>query len=308
MNRFLLSLFVVLACSVLSVHAADRTSLSTAGVIESKSGWFRFPDGTTQLTAVAPACTVISTVPYVISTAGVYCFAGNLEFESTSGSAIQVNTDNVVIDLGGWTLDGTTAGSGTLAKGIYGYQRRNITVRNGTVRGFFEGVQLEDNIPPHDTSMGHIVENLRMDQIYKAGLRIDGRGNIIRENLVINTGNTTADSANKNTAFGIHIRGPAARVLDNEIVSVQTGTDPFGLTINSAHGSVAEGNRIHDLDGTNGYGIRIEDSDDVFIVNNRVSAVENAISFINSIGKYRDNLTSNVTTAYSGGTDAGGND
>jgi hypothetical protein len=87
-------------------------------------------------------CTAITSVPYTISVPGIYCLTGNLETAMTEGHAITINVNNVVIDLNGRKLGGGAAGAGTSAYGIYASGRENITIKNGTIRGFKAGVYL----------------------------------------------------------------------------------------------------------------------------------------------------------------------
>ena len=55
-------------------------------------------------------CTPIDYLPYTISAQGVYCFTQHLGTNMTSGNAITINTNNVVIDLNGFKLGGLGAG------------------------------------------------------------------------------------------------------------------------------------------------------------------------------------------------------
>jgi hypothetical protein len=64
-------------------------------------------------------CTAITALPYTISTQGVYCLTGNLSTGMTSGSAITIATNNVVLDLNGFKIGGLAAGPDTNATGIY---------------------------------------------------------------------------------------------------------------------------------------------------------------------------------------------
>jgi len=80
----------------------------------------------------------------------------------TTGNAITINVNNVVIDLNSRKLGRGSAGAGTLATGIYAYQRKNITIKNGTVRGFYRGIRCM-NESPFTTSQGHVVEDVRAD-------------------------------------------------------------------------------------------------------------------------------------------------
>ena len=88
------------------------------------------------LTAPARAetinCTAITTLPYTITTAGVYCFTGTLQTAMISGNAITINANNVIIDMNSFTLSGLSAGSSTTATGFYALHRRYITIKNGS--------------------------------------------------------------------------------------------------------------------------------------------------------------------------------
>lgn len=68
--------------------------------------------------------------PATISTSGSYRLGSNLTVTSAV-NGIEVRANEVAIDLGGFTL----AGSGAGRNGITSFNR-NLSVRNGTVRGF----------------------------------------------------------------------------------------------------------------------------------------------------------------------------
>ena len=84
-----------------------------------------------------PYGTKITSLPYTISTPGSYYLGGNLTYAGDS-DGITVNADNVTLDLMGFTLAYT--GTGTTYYGIYMQGRKNVEIRNGTVRGWFTGV------------------------------------------------------------------------------------------------------------------------------------------------------------------------
>jgi parallel beta-helix repeat protein len=67
--------------------------------------------------------------PLIISQPGSFILNGNITL-SCGVDAIDVKADNVVIDLGGYTITGTGSGSGI---GINGPTHSNVTVRNGSV-------------------------------------------------------------------------------------------------------------------------------------------------------------------------------
>ena len=84
--------------------------------------------------------------PIIICKSGSYRLAGNLTLMSVNNDAIQITANNVALDLNGFTISGpvtcttgppfkcSTTGTGIGIKDPT-RSRRNITVRNGTVRG-----------------------------------------------------------------------------------------------------------------------------------------------------------------------------
>jgi parallel beta-helix repeat protein len=223
----------------------------------------------------------------------------------TSGNAITINVNNVVIDLNGRKLGGGAAGAGTEARGIYAYQRKNITIKNGTIRGFFRGIYLDDALP-YTTSQGHIIEDIRADMNTVYGIRVYGRGNIIRNNQVVDTGGSSLNDF----AYGIAASGPGNRVLNNDVYETKE-TDAgqgIGIHITYGDGNVVMNNRIGNQDFGTGdsYGIYTLYSDNVIVKGNTISKMEWGIAFnATATGLYGDNLASGCTSAFSGGTAAG---
>ena len=252
-------------------------------------------------------CTAIPSLPYTISTQGIYCLKSNLSTSITAGNAITINTNNVVIDLNGFKIGGLGAGPLTTAYGIYAFGRQNITIRNGTVRGFRHGITLGDE-SPFTTSQGHIIEDIRADLNVFSGMEITGRGNIIRNNQVITTVAFVASEAH-----GIVVTGPGNRVLNNDVYETRkTGAvgDAMGIYLQYADDCVVEGNRVGNtaIGSEWATGIYIVNSADVLVSNNRIAAMDYGVRFLNGgTGKYRDTLTSGVTTPYTGGDNAGNN-
>src|SRR5262245_51671341 len=171
--------------------------------------------GATQAHAETINCTPITTLPAVITVQGIYCFTGHLSTAITSGNAIDIQTNNVILDLNGFKLGGLAAGLGTTAHGIHASNRQNITIKNGTVRGFFRGIYLEDA----GASQGHVIEDIRADQNTFGGIEVRGDGNIIRNNQVVTTGGTTAIGSDAG-AIGIQVVGNGPRVLNNDVITV----------------------------------------------------------------------------------------
>ena len=76
--------------------------------------------------------TPISSLPFIISAPGSYFVTGEL---TSAGGGITVNTDNVTIDLMGFSLIGPGAGSG-FNDGVSVGTAGNVEIRNGTIRSF----------------------------------------------------------------------------------------------------------------------------------------------------------------------------
>src|SRR5262245_36639293 len=109
--------------------------------------------------AETTACTPITTLPFTITVQGIYCLTTDLAIGG-GGGGITIATNNVVLDLNGHKIGGLASGPATFATGIFASAKQNITIRNGTVRGFAFGILLGDS-PPYATSQGHMVTNVR---------------------------------------------------------------------------------------------------------------------------------------------------
>src|SRR5262245_38126235 len=223
-------------------------------------------------------CTPITSLPAVITVQGVYCLKGDLSTAITSGNAIAIQTNNVTLDLNGFKLGGDAAGLGTQTFGIYPLDRQNITIKNGTVRGFYWGILLEGL-----GGGGHVVEDIRADQNTVVGIQVDGQGTVVRNNLIVKTGGTTTLGANAN-ATGILVRGQFPRVLNNDVI----------LTTSKGTGIAR--------------GIFFIDVAAAFAVNNRITGPGIGIDFgAGAENKFRDNLTNFIDTDYAGAVEDAGN-
>jgi hypothetical protein len=224
--------------------------------------------------AGAGPCTPITSVPTVITTQGVHCLTQNLTTGITSGNAITVGVNNVTVDLNGFTLAHTGSAD---VNGIAATGRHNVTVTNGTIRGFRRGVNIL-------TSEGTVIEGVRADQNELSGFVVGGNGNIVRNNQVVATG----PPPTLPNAIGIDIfPGTGASVVDNDVAQT-TGAG-----------------------GGQGAAIRVN-ATNALVDGNRLTQASIGILFqgVTGTGRYRDNLTSGVSTPFlnQGSTiDSGGN-
>ena len=237
--------------------------------------------------AAIQAQTVINSLPYTISTPGDYVLGGNLAYNGNGTSdgttaAITFAVGNVTLDFAGHFISGLGAGSGTTATGLYGLNRANITVQNGTVVGFQRGIFFEGVVGSGGNNTGNVVTNVRLPSNTFLGVQFNYPTTCRVEGCQVNkVGGTIGNGANSST-FGIYAFGGSVMIRNNQVSSVT----PVGA-------------------GTS-YGIYCSSSATHFVVGNQVDTCGVGV-FMSAGGKRQDNLTANCTTAFSGGTDAGGN-
>ncbi|HET7745919.1 MAG TPA: hypothetical protein VFM29_01380 [Vicinamibacteria bacterium] len=249
-------------------------------------------------------CTPVTSLPATISSPGIYCLTGNLSTSSASGIAISITANSVTLDLNGWKLGGLGGGTATLMTGIYS-TNVNITVRNGSVRGFRTGILLSGS--------GALVEDVLADGNTETGIRVGASG-IARRNQVINTGGGTLD-ANED-AFGIVCSGQGCLVENNvvsELVAMGNGNE-WGIYLwAAASNSTVRGNIVTDTTGVPGTGyssgIRMGNTPRVAVIENSVTNFDYGIHYFGTAtGAYSRNTVNSCTTAFSGGTAGSGND
>ncbi|WP_243311981.1 hypothetical protein [Fundidesulfovibrio agrisoli] len=91
-------------------------------------------------TAIPPGIgTKIKSLPYTISSPGLYYLGGNLSY-SAAGNAITISSNDVVLDLMGFELLGNPASHGIRVNS------NSVEIRNGTVRSFDTGISSTTNV------------------------------------------------------------------------------------------------------------------------------------------------------------------
>jgi hypothetical protein len=159
-----------------------------------------------------------------ISKSGSYKLVNDLAFSGTSGVCLQITADFVTIDLAGFAINGpgphgtaqtTAIGAGSEATGI--------AVRNGSISGFFDGVDLGGD--------GSIVEGSRVFGVgCPCDVGISARG-IVKGNTVVGiaglpgegTGISATGIVTGNYATGSRVAeyviGQGSTVIGNTAVS-----------------------------------------------------------------------------------------
>ena len=226
------------------------------------------------------SCREVTAFPANLVAPGVYCLSFKyIDFPLASGALITISADNVVFDLNGATLDGTPKGS-AFSWGIRSYGHSNITIRNGTIRGFNYGISLAAPLGYVNTTVrpshSFLVENVRLIENRTAGIEVVG----------YDTGGSP-DPRLSGHAWGMIAAGDGLRVIDNDVTHTH---------VNTAHS------------GGMTTGIFLSGGSDMVVVNNRITEANFGI-FSGGLnwGKYRDNITVNVGVPYTGGTSIANN-
>lgn len=272
-----------------------------------------FPDGSLQTTAAGGQgkCTEITqaNIPLHITQSGVYCLTENV---ASGLKAIDIDADNVVINLNGYQVDGSSAGTNTIQMGIFCQDQKNVVITNGSITGYYWGVSLNN-------CDGVEVTHLRSVGNYGSGIDMfnGSESVLIAHNHIYDIGGTTRPS--HTSIYGISVRSdcPGARIIDNHVYDIHAPDDgrAYGMRVWSA-GGVVSNNNISGLHA-GGSGLEIAITfigKGGLLRNNAISGSgTNAITYAISAGGTgttalcADNKAIGFTTATSSCSDGGGN-
>ena len=262
----------------------------------------------------------IETLPAVITTQGTWCLRRDLATSLNSGTAITVQTNNVTIDCNGFKLGGLGGGEDMAEVGIGAFERRRVTIRRCTIRGFETGVDLRDFSLARG---GHLVEDNILDFQTWIGILVSGHDSVIRRNQLLSIGGTQVDeyTAAIDTTGDVDVVDnlvadmlPARPLWDPDVGEV------YALRIaTNRHGTVS-GNRIRRISrntsiDSDAWAIRLLDSDNAIVEGNRMSnpddgEVEDEVGAIHCSDGFaylRDNIARSFSGPAHDCTDGGGN-
>jgi len=161
-------------------------------------------------------------------------------FNSTTDNVIEIISPHVTVDLNGFAI--TCLIAPCAGDGIHSDQI-NITVMNGTVRGFASGVNLSGN--------GARVENVRAVGNTNAGVHL-GNDCIARNNLGAGNGNEgirvgNACTVSNNVANSNMTSGICTGLASNVFGNTASGNAAYGLNLTTSTGysqNVISGNTL----------------------------------------------------------------
>ena len=227
----------------------------------------------------------IASIPAVIDTQGVWCLNQNLSTAAGLGIAVSIEVNNVTIDCNDFKIGGLAGGDGTLMVGVKAVDRRNVVIRNCTIRGFAAGIDLSGG--------GHLVEDNRLDYSLRYGIVIRGDNNLIRRNSVLDTiglpGGSFATAIDAegdiidNTVAGVVATGSASAsgimaatgsghlVRDNRVRGLVPAGAGNVTGIHAGHDNAVIGNRLSATPVTSGYGIDGNGATSTFCADNAIT-------------------------------------
>lgn len=139
-------------------------------------------------------------------------------------------------------------------------------LRNGSVRGFFKGILLQGDTT---NSSGHLVEDMILDSNTWIGLQVEGTGNVIRNNRVVNTG----PNNQYNNATGIAVvRASNSLIVSNLVSKTNESDKTYGIYLSGSTLLEVRGNSIFETAGgiVDNFGIYMSNADDITIIDNRI--------------------------------------
>lgn len=233
--------------------------------------------------------TAITNVPHTISQPGSYYLTGNF---TSATHGIVINADHVTVDLLGHTLTGSGGGAtyGIYIAGASNAPRRNVTIRDGGVRGFGTGVHLryandslvEGISSVSNTDYGIFLNGsnggecngnsiIRCSSSYNGtlGIFLDSRNNGRCEANAI-----TDCRVYGNSSMGIYLISGSGSNNGNIIQrSLVYDNVSFGIYLNASGGGTCAGNTLSDCLVRNNatYGIFLSYANGNRIENNHVS-------------------------------------
>ena len=144
------------------------------------------------------------------------------DLRDCEGVGLVVGADGVTVDLGGHTIDGTGRGTG-IVNGYGGDGRRDVQIRNGTVRGFKVGLR----------SGGRATQLRRLTVTKNAtgGIVLRGSQCVVERNTITDNG----------YGHGISLESAGGCRIDANRISRQLGA---GIEADRSSGNRIEDNRI----------------------------------------------------------------
>jgi hypothetical protein len=240
--------------------------------------------------------TAILALPHKITKPGAYRLTKRLAYSVLSGAAITIEATDVVIDLNGFELI-AVSGSTNTAAGIECSAQSRVTIKDGTIRGFQNGVVLgSDDV---------LITDLLVTNCLQSGISVIGNHSQIIHNRVYDIGGSGNGSP---TAIGITVTGTYGIVSNNDVQSIfetdNSSRTADGIRIHGSSNIIVTNNHVLDVEPqaptkatSNGISIDPAAPSSVLVVlGNIVLTTGTPFDLTGGLsGEYGDNVTANFT-------------
>ncbi len=162
-----------------------------------------------------------------ITKPGSYVLVRNLPGSTglrANGSCLVIKANHVTLDLGGYQIKGNGIGDTTNGDGIFMRDRKNVTIRNGTVRGFVDDGVADARSGGGGTGSDHRISNVRVIGNGGDGILLQGSGHSVTNSLAegnagngisVPDGSTLAGNTTVNNGANGIFAGAGTSVTDN---------------------------------------------------------------------------------------------
>jgi hypothetical protein len=233
---------------------------------------------------LSSAQTVISSLPYTVSTAGVYVLNQTLHYPSGTGNAITITASNVILNLGGFGIINTSDQTKTSATCIFANDVENVTIENGEIFGFFHGIFLAGATSGTNFNTGQVIQNLRLAYCTIDGIFLETVSNSLIQNCQLSSIGTTGGGTVVNTNASA-VLVDSAVPGGNRIYRNQVFNSPFGIVCFYSSGT----------------------NTGCYVEQNLATSCNQDGFLMQGEDAYRDNAAFNCATAFSGGNNISGN-
>jgi hypothetical protein len=183
--------------------------------------------------------------PYKITQPGSYKLSGNLVVGLGIADGIDIESNNVVLDLNGFAITGSPFINGSVSVSGISSANNSVTIRNGSVAGFNNGVSL--------LSKGGLVEEVHASNNSSTGILIlfaivrrctaTGNGVGISANGFLGGAVVVDNLASSNTGAGIYaynstvkdnvstLNGEGIEAFLSTVIGNTTNANAYGLIV-----------------------------------------------------------------------------